>query len=247
MDFSLNQFLGEMSRVAVINSKAGTLYRMMKQAAEQSTNPTFRFLSAWLALNLKDYESCIDQCDRIDYPLAPIYTIHGQALLETNRPKEAIEILEISVELDAGDMFAWFQLAKAYFVIDQFENAWTCLNTCLQQDRSNIEVILMISFIATKAPFREDWLRFASNLLNGQMGQYSDNLTIIKQGLLVATRLNHHESARVLIHHANWRTLKNQPDFLSFLAEILKQFHELEWHDLTINFIDQVEMTQSVN
>ena len=112
----------------------------------------FRFLAAWVALNCGQYQRCIEECDKVDYPFAALHTIQGQALLESGKVEAAIEVLNIAVKLSPSEALAWFQLAKAYFSIQESSQSWWALGECERTTGRNIEIATMRALITLDDP-----------------------------------------------------------------------------------------------
>ncbi len=240
MDFNLNQYLTEMGRVAISVNRTNGYMSLLKRYAEATSNPIFRFFTAWLALNSSDYETCILECELIDHPLASVYTIHGQALLEMGKAREAIDILKIAVKIDQTEIFAWFQLAKAYLVVSDLENAWLALESCEKIEPANPEVALLFSAVALNIKNCDDKTLKAWNHLVRHLHKFGSHLKLVLNALSLAIKLKDKQKAQTVCQEADWAKLMQENEFQRKLPLILKTFSRLRWHDQTVLLIDTI-------
>ncbi len=107
-----------------------------------------RFTSAWLAFNMDQFEICIQECEKIDDHGYHVHGLMGQAYLESGQPHQAIESLRVALALNERDAAVWFQLAKAAFVVDQYDEAWHALESCTLINGLGPEVVILHCAIA---------------------------------------------------------------------------------------------------
>ncbi|MEY4631602.1 MAG: hypothetical protein RIQ81_1722 [Pseudomonadota bacterium] len=123
----------------------------LRQLTELTGLAALRFTSAWLAFNMRDFEGCIEDCEKIDDFGYQIYGLMGQAYLENGQPEQGINNLKIALTMNDGDPAIWFQLAKAAFISDRPEDAWEALGRCAQLANANAEIAVLKTAIAISA------------------------------------------------------------------------------------------------
>ncbi len=107
-----------------------------------------RFTSAWLAFNMNQFEICIEECEKIDDHGYHVHGLMGQAYLESGQPHQAIDSLRIALALNDRDPALWFQMAKAAFVIGQYDEACHALQSCTLINGLGPEVVILHCAIA---------------------------------------------------------------------------------------------------
>ena len=143
----LAEFFTEALEFALLQGCGGQFHDLMAALAAKSKLVTFYFLAAWMALNLDQLEDCINHCELVTTPFAPITTLHGQALLDLGEADEAIDVLQIAVKLAPEEPLAWFQLAKAFHLRDRNEEALAALRRLRRILPKNGEVCLMMVIV----------------------------------------------------------------------------------------------------
>ncbi|NBQ54195.1 MAG: tetratricopeptide repeat protein [Proteobacteria bacterium] len=145
------------SAVDIISSIAASSFEWEQEkktfaAILRMTNLTgltaLRFTSAWLAFNMDQFEICIQECEKIDDHGYHVHGLMGQAYLESGQPHQAIESLRVAIALNERDAALWFQLAKAAFVIGQYDDAWQALQSCTLINGLGPEVVILHCAIA---------------------------------------------------------------------------------------------------
>lgn len=123
----------------------------LRQLTDLTGLAALRFTSAWLAFNMRDFEGCIEDCEKIDDFGYQIFGLMGQAYLENGQPEQGINNLKIALSMNDADPAIWFQLAKAAFVADMPEDAWEALGRCAQLVDANAEIAVLRTAIAISA------------------------------------------------------------------------------------------------
>lgn len=195
--------------------------------ADLTAHDGLRFLAAWFALNSNDLQTCIDQCNRCTHDSAQMLTLKGQALLETSQIKPAIEALSEATKYDANEILAWFQLAKAYYAIDKFIQAYTALNKCLQLEPNNSEIKLFLGFVALHLD-QSAQQRCCQLLLDGRH-PHSGNAEYCSTLLALAIGCDDKSAAVEIIETGQWMTFLQNKSFQSQLAELLRQLERKNW------------------
>lgn len=145
------------SAVDIISSIAASSFEWEKEKKTfatilRMTNLTglaaLRFTSAWLAFNMNQFEICIEECEKIDDHGYHVHGLMGQAYLESGQPHQAMESLRVALALNERDAALWFQLAKAAFVIGQYDEAWQALQSCTMIHGLGPEVVVLHCAIA---------------------------------------------------------------------------------------------------
>jgi len=197
-DFDISLFdVTSHAGFAVIQTCGGQYFaEKLKIIADKTGLASARFLSAWGYLNANMPEAAADACDQIDQPQSQVLTLHGQALLESGRPEEAIAILKGACTINPSDPLPLFQLAKAHYVLDQWDPAWTALEDCAKFDYYNAEIGFLMAEIALNKKTCAPWLERASDILFHHLNYLSQSTSESTADDLSQTTIQ----ALVLIH-----------------------------------------------
>lgn len=239
MQVNAHELTSDIAESAVQCDLGDDFFAIMHDAADLSHLIVYRFLAAWTALNMNELEQCIQECEQVDKPFAAINTIHGQALLESGLPHQAIEVLKIAAAINKNELLAWFQLGKAYMVINDHTRAWGALEECSRLAPQSEEVSLCMGMIALQSTNRE-WLLGARKRLQPFLSRYAGNEVMMTTLLQLGIRLGEKEFTDTVIATAQWPAMAQSPDFTRMLAPTLRSFATLGWQDLAVKFIDRV-------
>lgn len=200
-----------------------------------------RFLAAWTALNTGDLETCIDECEKEIEPHAPIYTLLGQALLESGRSNEAIEALKIAIKLDRHDALALFQLIKAYLVMGNTHEAAAASDRCRLVVGKNVELECLSAMVVLSDHAKNH--DFAEQTLN-RLGQFfkedPGNLDLMTLAFDVADMKGDQIALANLFRTADISRLARRSDFLSKMTLILKKLGERQWFGLSQQLSEKI-------
>ena len=237
-DLDLSAFYGDLAYLAIaLDQGEGFTEHCMKLRNCEVIGP-IDFIAAWSALNSGNPQTCIAICADTMAMNAPIYTIHGQALLETGAVQEAVEVLQIAVKLDSKELLAWFQLAKAYSVMDRSEDAWNALKQCRTLAPDNIEIALFMAIEAQRCRrFLEEAALILVRLEPNFNGESSLYLTLLK-----LLSMNEDRDKFNLYLHKSTLDFQEPP---KELAPLLKVLGQLGWHKETVDLIDRIIPTAS--
>lgn len=227
-DEDLLEFISDIGEIAINTGGGDSFQKAISSAADLTGLSALRFISAWVALNIGDLELCIAECDAIDEPEATVLTIMGQAQLELCRPAEAIQTLTTAVQIAPGEILAWFQLAKAYYVLDKIAGAWGALRNCLKLAPLSDEVALFMSIIAIQT---NDQIKCVESLqrLQPHLSQHRKNATLIMTALKLAILTNDSEKAEAAINAGDWFDIQSQKEFMSEISGILALLEKKGW------------------
>lgn len=228
-ELNLMDFISEIGEDAIRQGSGKLFLNLMIEAADKIPLVAFRFLSAWSALNLNEFDTCLLECEKIDYPFAAVHTLQGQAYLESGRVREAIESLEIATKLTSSDVLTWFQLAKAYFLNDQNDLAWNAIKTCRKLAPQSAEVALLMGMIAAAEPFDKASMGEAFQYLKGFLGRSERDEPIITQLLKLSLRSDLREEFMHLATHHMRPSLMSDALFVKDLGELLRELQEKRW------------------
>ena len=236
-DTTFSEILSEIVLAGISIGEGELIIGTMSQLADQTRLVAFRFLAAWSALNIDDFERCIKECENVDQPFAPIYTIQGQALIEMGRVNEAIEILQVAAKLAPRDVLAWFQLAKAYYLVSS-EMCWDALVTCQQLAPSNLEVAGFLAISAlSEVPADEAKCAIAYESLSPHLLTAGYSSLIYTHLFRLSLFSKNRQEAMLLAKEINCRRIYLEKDFLSHLPQILTQLQTLEWNSVSCELL----------
>jgi len=216
-----------------------------ERAADATAMVSFRFLAAWLALNSNELERCIDLCEKVEQPFSAIYTLHGQALIESLQPAAAIEVLEAATSLSPQEILAWFQLAKAYDINEQPEEAWRCLQSCLALAPQNLEIATFMAIVSLHEPSEQDKQMAAWNTLwpHRHLLREKTNFVVLMADLSFA--LNEAKLFQQLIEVIDWQALYGEANFMRALPKILRQMHQRKWLPQSVALLAELPLVES--
>lgn len=191
----------------------------------------FRFLSAWMLLNLDDKAGCIDECDKITDPHGSVYALLGQAYLELGDVGSAVDALKVAVELDAREPMTWFFLAKAHLLLNAQKEAWASLICCEQLAGQSRETCALRVFIALNPPKNEVFLQGAWDCALEVFQSESIPSSLIVLLLNLALERNDESGFVQLLDRCNPKEVLNEPDFNGGARAILRRLVDEHRHN----------------
>jgi tetratricopeptide (TPR) repeat protein len=215
-------------------------FDLISQLADQSGLMAFRFMSAWIALNLDQLDECINECEKVEVPSSSIAALHGQALLEAGRAEEAALTLEVCVKLNPKELYGWFQLVKAQFCIDEFDSAWESLEKCSKLAPQSSEVAFFKALVAMKTLENTDRLRAAWQAAKVHFKRNADYQQYFSYLICIGFALNEEGILKEIIAMADFDKLKLQADFLSEIPKILRELQVKKWHEVATMFLGEI-------
>ena len=232
LGIDLAVFISDFATVGIELNRGQEYSPLVEILAERTNLLSYRFLLAWMALNLNDLERCIQECEKVDQPYAAIYTMHGQALLEMGKAAEAIEVLAIAVELDPREYLAQFLLAKASLITSDYATAWSAAKACWKHSANDPEVAMLLSLVAnemtaTPAVLDEAWLALSAFLREG-----CTNEVLIANLLGLSFKRREKDWARLVVERTDWGEVFSNPGIYQNIGKILRNFGEHHWLDL---------------
>jgi len=242
LSFDLMAFVSELGELAVTSGRGKDFYKRISFLADQSEFAAFRFLSAWTALNTGDLQGAVDECEKVEIPVACIFTLQGQALLELGEVKDAIACLESATKLSPGEALAFFQLTKAYHATGQHQAAWSALQSCEQLVGRNIEVATFFAMIALESP-TEAWLSSSWSRLIPYLIKEDASLDLIIMLMDLAFTANKSEWFSQIVDRIDWSQLRTNETFFSKVPWVLTKLNGLKWSNENLVFLEN--MTQS--
>lgn len=239
-DAELVDLIGELGEEAVRHDHAAPFFEAMQSGADLTGLVFLRFLAAWTALNQGQLEVCVAECEKVDEPFASIFTIQGQALLELEKPKEAVEVLNVAVKLCPTELLAWFQLAKAHHVQNQLPLAFAALKECQRLAPQSDEVALYMAMIANEEGQTPALAPDALAALKPHLARHAGNGVVVFQLLLLTLKVDEKVTALSIVQQADWARIATQKDLLSTLSQTLKALHAKSWMDVAAELLKRV-------
>ncbi|MBM4250869.1 MAG: hypothetical protein FJ146_02760 [Deltaproteobacteria bacterium] len=226
------ELVGLIAEQSVRKNQGDQFFEAMKSGADSTRLAVFRFFAAWTALNTGRLEYCIAECEKVDQPFAPLYTLHGQALLELGRCTEAVEVLEIATRLSGSETIAWFQLAKARHISGDPERAFVALRQCRELSPNNFEVSLYMALVALENNVPLALAQEAFEVGAKLMTAFSENPTVVFTLLRLACRTGRKPDAVKIMNQAKWVGMSTKSDLVRALPQVLRGLHDVGWLDL---------------
>lgn len=230
----LTEHLASLCEKAIHFGDGAKILVVLQGIASKTNLSSLRFLAAWTAMNIGDLVTCIDECEKEVEPHAPIYTLMGQALLESGRAYEAIDALKVAIKIDPQDILALFQLVKALLVTDRANEATSYAERCRIIAGHSVEVECLSAMVVVadhgkNAEFADETMRRLSSYFKEDPG----NLDLLTIAFDVADVKGDQMSAAGLFNAADIQRLARRPDFMRKFAAILKKLGERRWYALS--------------
>lgn len=239
---ALGNILSDIAIIALQNGSQNILYDCMSKIADRSSIVSFRFIAAWVALNSNNLRACIKECEIVSQPFAALLTIQGQALLELGEVKESITILRKTVSKYPEECLAWFQLAKAYHIQGEFDDAWQCLTTIKEIIPNNFEIttFMALTVMSQKPPdsmkLEIVWEDFRELILSERPGDVSLFICLFDLAFLS----NEEERIEWILNHTNIHALCKDEIFIQQISKILRKMRSLNWAKAEMSFLDKL-------
>lgn len=215
-------------------------FLLMQKAAAKTQLVSFYFLAAWSAFNQDDYDACLKLCDSVSTLYAPVLTLKGQALLESGNPSASVHVLEDAVSVDPQEALAWFQLAKSYWLLKKYQQAFDALQSCLKFTGRNPEISLFMSIVALEAPFSISWHEKAWEEMLPFIVHYRANEEFVERLVQLAINANRLDWMELATNEVDWESLKQAFVPNKKLGPILRSLGERQWFELATKILDQM-------
>jgi len=239
-NYPLANFLSDLFETTVKSVSANKLFPIGKNLADVVPLTALRFLSAWLAFQAGKYSDCLDECEQITEPYASVYSLAGQASLETGDVFDAIDALKIAVSLDEQDALARFQLVKALYVSGAQHEAWTAADELAQLTGANLEVDTMRAFIALASPRELERVTEAWQALSTSCQDQPLHPTLALLLFELSFAMNDPTATEQVIRGLDRQTVMNDRDFRANLPNLLKKIGSFGKPELSVLMIDQI-------
>ncbi len=237
---SLTDIYGKLAEAALDSGEGSQAFAALKILADKTELAAFRFLSAFTAFNMNNFDSCIAECELVAEPFAPIHTLLGQALLESGNPGDAIDALKVASSIAPNDPLPRVQLIKAYLVTGVQIEAMRQVDQCRKILGHHIEVECLAAMSIMAGPVRHDeFNRRTLSALVRHMEFHPDDLECFAMAIDLSTALNELDWARKFTGLLELGRDNNPQRLAVIVAEILKKTGERQWHDLSRQIIDK--------
>jgi len=241
MGISIADIYGLLVEDALRSGHGKAAMQAMESLANKTKLAAFHFLAALAAFNLDDFDRCINECEKVSEPFAPIHTLMGQALLESGKPESAIESLKVAIEVSPTDPLPLVQLTKAYLVCGLPENSMAVVSKCRKVIGNHIEIecLAVMGIMAAKDKPREFCEHTLANITALLQEDASDIDTFIL-GMELSSHLESKTWADKMAHILEIPEMTNQLQIAKKLAPIIKKNGELSWMDISRIILDKV-------
>ena len=237
----LTQILSELCEDSILTGNGMRAFSSIQALASRTNLSALRFLSAWIALNNGDFESCIEECEKELEPHANIYTLLGQAQLESGNAEDAIDSFKISIKLNPNDPMTLFQLVKAYLVVNQIEPAIQILTHCrsICEDNIEIECLAALTAISDQGKNRS-FLSLTAERLTLFFEKNPGDLDLMCLAFNVHEILGDQTRIRNFFSVANFSLLAAKPKFHAKMSAILRKLGERGWFAISQNLANEM-------
>lgn len=241
MGTSIADIYGLLVEDALRSGRGQEAMQAMESLADKTKLAAFHFLAAFAAFNLNDYDRCINECEKVSEPFAPIHTLMGQALLESGKPESAIEALKVAIEVAPTDPLPLVQLTKAYLVCGLPQESMSVVSKCRKVIGQNIEIecLAVMGIMASKEKSIEFCERTLANITALLQEDASDIDTFIL-GMELSSHLGLKPWANKLANTLEIPESGDQLKTVGKLSPILKRNGELGWMDVSRVILDKL-------
>ncbi len=242
---SIEEFVTSIAEQAAIEN-VKPFYRDLAELAELSQHLPFGFLAAWFALNTDQLERCIAECKKIKNPSVEIITLQGQAYLELGKLTEAQKTLQRATRKNPKELLAWFQLAKAFHLQNNFGMAWAALLECHGLQPSSDEIASYMAIIAlAEEPIDKTKIETCWEALTSLPIYNSGNIDFILCLIDLAIASNKESRVIWITSHCDFGGFL-QHQGVGKLSKVLKRFQGKAWHKASAAFLNSLDLPKSV-
>lgn len=240
MDTSVVDLYGILAEQALINNHSQQAFNTLAKLADKTGLAAFRFLVAWIAFNVNDLEHCINECEKVNEPFAPIHTLLGQALLESGKVQSAIEALTVAAEIAPRDPLPLVQLIKAYMIIGRQQDCFAAINRCRKIVGNNLEIECLASMAILAGHYRpQDFCMHTLGNIAARLEEDPQDFQAFAIGMELAAELNLKNWAQRYAESWDSSKLTHPQQIAKELAKILKRHQERNWHDVSRIVLDK--------
>jgi hypothetical protein len=237
---SLTDIYGKLAESALLHGDGAKAHAALKILADKTELAAFRFLSAFIAFNMNDLNTCVCECELVTEPFAPIYTLLGQALLESGNTSDAIDALKVAVSVAPSDPLPRVQLIKAYLVSGLQIEAMRQVDHCRNILGSHVEIECLAAMTILSGDIRNhDFNERTLSAFLHHMEQHPDDLEGFNIAIDLAIALNDREWAGRLAGILNVSQNTSHTRLAVIISATLKKTLERQWHDLSRRLIDK--------
>lgn len=240
MDTSVVDLYGILAEQALRNNQSQQAFNTLAKLADKTGLAAFRFLVAWIAFNVNDLEHCINECEKVNEPFAPIHTLLGQALLESGKVQSAIEALTVAAEIAPRDPLPLVQLVKAYIIIGRQQDCFAAINRCRKIVGNNLEIECLASIAILAGHYRpQDFCLHTLGNIAAKIEENPHDFQAFAIGMELAAELNLKNWAQRYAETWDSSQLANPQQIAKELTKILKRHQERNWHDVSRIVLDK--------
>ena len=237
---SLTDIYGKLAELALADEDGAVALKALQTLAARTELAAFRFLAAFTAFNMNDYETCVQECESVTEPFGPIHTLLGQAFLESGRPAEAIDALKVANSVSPSDPLPLVQLIKAYLVTGIQGEAMKCVDKCRKILGHHIEVECLAAMTIMAGPHRnDDFIGRTYQSLERHMNEFPDDIEAYAVAMELSSELQDKTRARNFTRQLEVSKSTNPQRLALRVAEVLKRAGELQWYEITRELIDK--------
>lgn len=198
------------------------------------------FLAAWIALNCGDLRTCVDACDLVDEPFAPLATLQGQAYLELGQAPQALESLNIATALDPQDVLPWFQKAKALVCLERPLEAYKALQSCASIDPQNPEIAGFMAIVATDLEGHDQVKKEAWEKLLQHRESLVKSPIVLLHMIQIGRDLGKKHEVRMMLDLIEAPLDLIERDELATLTKTLRLLGDSQWWDVIAPLLDKI-------
>lgn len=240
LGYSLTDIYTPLAESAILSGEGKRAFTVLQKLADSSGLAAFRFLAAWTAFNDDELAVCIAECEKTTEPFAPIYTLLGQALLESGKTHDAIDALKVATKIDTTDPLPRVQLIKAYLVLDIPTEAMRLIDECRKILGPNIEIECLAAMSIMASPnSKPEFVERTLVQLGKHLQQEPGDFEAFSLAMDVAMKLARKDWGQSFVNMLEIEGELNIGSVMSRLPGLLKQLNELRWYDAAKVLLDK--------
>lgn len=242
---SVVDLYGILTEQALRNNHSKKAIETLAKLADQTGLAAFRFLVAWVAFNINDLERCINECERVNEPYAPIHTLLGQALLESGKVQLAIEALRVATEIAPRDPLPLVQLIKAFIITTRQQECFAAINRCRKIVGNNLEIECLASMAIVVGHYRpQDFCLHTLGNIAAQLEEDPHDFQAFAIGMELAAELGLRDWAQRYAEAWDSSRISTPEQIAKELAKMLKRHQDRSWHDVSRIILDKTLATR---
>ena len=143
------------------------------------------------------------------------------------------------------DPMPWFWLAKCYFAINRFADAWLAAKHCYQLVPDNIEASVLLALIADENVLDNQELVLTWQALWPHLNLINDQPVMVGIMFNLAFKLKSPDKLSQLIEKIDFDSLISKREFTGMIPNIMRNLTGEEWQEANFSFLSHFQKALS--